>query len=113
MQGLLENTQHSKVHSCVFMLTSTEKNSAFLFLVLFPPHLKPLLTYTWHSVQNTPVLLLWRWKSQREGEEAQKDVVQACYNVLRHKYQYLIFYKTIYKMISMLNTMIYFMYKVK
>ena len=90
--------------SCVFMLTSIEKNPAFLSLVFGPP-LKHLLTYTWCSVQKTCLPAVEMEKSARR-EEAQKEALQAFYDVARHEHLYLVFYKTIYKGIPMLNIMI-------
>lgn len=62
MQGLPHKIQK---YTRAFGLTRIDKNPAFLTLIL-PPPLKHLLTYIWQSVQNTHVLLLQRWQSQRE-----------------------------------------------
>ena len=40
------------------------------------------------------------WTAESKGEEAQEE---AFYSVARHEYQYATFYKTIYRMIPLLN----------
>ena len=89
-----------KVHSCVFMLTSIEKNLDF-FLYPLPPH-----SHTLTDLYLAHVSRLWRWKSQREEEE---DLRRWCkYFIMWQDMNTsnLIFYKIIYKIIPMLNSMI-------
>lgn len=87
-----------KVHSCVFMLTSIEESRFFLYPL--PPH-----SHTLTDLYLAQVSRLWRWKSQ---EKKRRDLRRWCKRFIMWQVSVssnLIFYKIIYKIIPMLNSM--------